>query len=662
MGDFLKKDVETPLCGCYLAAGVRLRIETNSESILAIARAVLEPSDAGHDREEVRLKLWVEDEHSPELETKPYFRGLGHLVFSGYDDRSSLLIDLRNRCGAGRFTQTLARNPAYWKTALFPSLLGIVGPSVGLTSLHCACVSWQGKGVLLSGGAGAGKSTLSLALAQTGLDFLSDDRTLVRENRGRLVACGLSREMKQRTDAIIHFPALQNARCDALWKGEPAFRFDPVQLFGVTRAESCEPSWIVFLERQPDSTFQLEEVAPEEAATLLQKDLHQEMPEASERQRLTIRALSQRNCYRLRYGGDPHAVARALRQSFVERGSSHSGIQRPRDAHAGSKPILSADPLRRFRVTGLRSDVFLMGRHLRVETDSPVVLNRIRATFNTTASVPKGSPQFLWRIACEPHRESCSSWPSMTAFCKGSLRYINLGQFSFIAADLEAREAVGVLPESLCEDEIGFSTVFLASLLHLSAPALGLTAISAACVSSGANGLLLFGPSHSGKTTASYCGKKLGLEFHSDQATFLELDGGAVYAWGEFWPAAFRPETVQFLPELSGLGRLFVYRDRTFLCVDKTALSGANRGRVIPVACIFLERHASSSPRLVPLPHWELPRQIFTDAGSEEDRDAILALLGKVPAYRLLYDDDPSIAARLFRSVLEAHQLMERRT
>jgi hypothetical protein len=124
----------------------------------------------------------------------------------------------------------------------------------------------------------------------------------------------------------------------------------------------------------------------------------------------------------------------------------------------------------------------------------------------------------------------------------------------------------------------------------------------------------------------------------------------------------FRPETVQFLPELSGLGRSFVYRDRTFLCVDKTALSGANRGRVIPVACIFLERHASSSPRLVPLPHWELPRQIFTDAGSEEDRDAILALLGKVPAYRLLYDDDPSIAARLFRSVLEAHQLMERRT
>jgi hypothetical protein len=299
---------------------------------------------------------------------------------------------------------------------------------------------------------------------------------------------------------------------------------------------------------------------------------------------------------------------------------------------------------------------------VRVETDSPAVLRRIEETFITTEVVPKGPPQFLWRIACEPRREPYSSWPSMTAFCKGSLRYINLGQFSFIAADLEAREAVGVLPEALCDDEVGFSTVFLASLLHLTAPALGLTAISAACVSKGGNGLLLFGPPNSGKTTTSYWGKKLGLEFHSDQAVFLELDGGAVYAWGEFWPAAFRPETVQFLPELPELARSFTYRDRAFLCVDKAALSGANRGRVKPVACIFLERNAASSPRLVSLPRWEIPDQIFTDAGSVEDRNAILALLGKVPAYRLLYDDDPSIAARFFRSVLDAHQLMEQRT
>src|SRR6185295_1247992 len=116
--------------------------------------------------EDVRLKLWVDDEVSKSHKCRPYFRGLGHLVFSGYDDRSSLLIDLRDRCGVGRFSRSLAGDSAYWKTILFPSVLGILGPSVGLTSLHSACVSWQGSGLLLIGEGGAGKSSLSLALAQ----------------------------------------------------------------------------------------------------------------------------------------------------------------------------------------------------------------------------------------------------------------------------------------------------------------------------------------------------------------------------------------------------------------------------------------------------------------------------------------------------------------
>ena len=90
-------------------------------------------------------------------------------------------------------------------------------------------------------------------------------------------------------------------------------------------------------------------------------------------------------------------------------------------------------------------------------------------------------------------------------------------------------------------------------------------------------------------------------------------------------------------------------------------MSSANRGRVTPTACIFLERETGSPPKLVPLPRWDVPKQVFTEAGSQEDRETILALLGRVPAYRLLYDEDPSIAARFFRSVLDAHQLMEQR-
>ena len=101
-GDFLKKDAQTPLRASYLAAGVDLRIDTNFEPILRIAQQSFDPACSGN-REEIRLRLWVDENClADEPRPKPYFRGLGHLVFAGFDGKSSLLINLRDRYAAGR--------------------------------------------------------------------------------------------------------------------------------------------------------------------------------------------------------------------------------------------------------------------------------------------------------------------------------------------------------------------------------------------------------------------------------------------------------------------------------------------------------------------------------------------------------------------------------
>src|SRR5262249_34829181 len=196
--------------------------------------------------------------------------------------------------------------------------------------------------------------------------------------------------------------------------------------------------------------------------------------------------------------------------------------------------------------------------------------------------------------------------------------------------------------ECLAKDEAGFSSVFLASMFYLTAPALGLTPISAACVAKGKEGLLVFGPPNSGKTTSSYSAKKLGLKFHADQAAFMEVHKGRLHAWGDFWPAAFRPETAGFLPELPMADQSFSYRDRTFLCLDKEASFPRNAESVIPTACIFLERQAPA-PKLIPLSRHEVNRRIGAispfkdDAGSKEAREAVFQALGGLPWYRLLY-------------------------
>jgi hypothetical protein len=668
-GDFLKKDARTPLHASYLAVGVRLRIETNSESILQIARAAFQETNSGLEHNsEIRLRLWVEDNQcSGSLKFKPYFRGLGHLVFSGFDSRSSLMINLRNLSGIGRFTPELARNDRFWKTILFPSLFAIVGPSAGLTLLHCAAVAWNGSGLLLAGESGSGKSTLSLALAQEGFDFLSDDRTMIRGGNGKLLAWGLSPEMKQRADALAHFPTLKRVKPFQLSAGEPVYRFDPEEVFGIRRVPNCEPRWIVFLERQTDPAFSICEITPEDAARRLQKDLHQETSDAAEQQRRTIESLSKSNCFLLSYNGSPREVAVLLRQ-FVAGGwrsrDTNFAISPKQSVQVEASPI---DPLRRFRVLSYRSDLLLMGKHIRIETDSPPVLKNTADTFSGVEPPASSSPDFLWKIVCEKREEAVNSWPPMTAFCNESLRYISLGQRSFIAVDLQAGEAVGILPEFLAKDQIGFASVFLSSLMYLTSPALGLTPVSAACVAKRDKGLLLFGPPNSGKTTSSYWAMKhLGMEFHADQAVFLESDSGKLRAWGEFWPAAFRPETAPYLPELSTLARPFHYRDRSFLCMDKGVPFQSNAGSVTPAACIFLERCSERTPRLIPITDKEPKRFDLTapfkdDAGSREGRDSVFQLLQSLPSYRLLYGDDPYMAATLFNSVLFPHELAEDR-
>ena len=55
-------------------------------------------------------------------------------------------------------------------------------------NLHASCVASQGRAVLISGPSGSGKSDLALRLLDRGFTLVSDDRTIVRKEAGRLIA------------------------------------------------------------------------------------------------------------------------------------------------------------------------------------------------------------------------------------------------------------------------------------------------------------------------------------------------------------------------------------------------------------------------------------------------------------------------------------------
>jgi serine kinase of HPr protein (carbohydrate metabolism regulator) len=55
-------------------------------------------------------------------------------------------------------------------------------------NLHASCVAKEGRAILISGPSGSGKSDLALRLLDRGFTLVSDDRTIVRKEGGKLLA------------------------------------------------------------------------------------------------------------------------------------------------------------------------------------------------------------------------------------------------------------------------------------------------------------------------------------------------------------------------------------------------------------------------------------------------------------------------------------------
>ncbi len=70
----------------------------------------------------------------------------------------------------------------------------------GLVALHAACVGHAGRGILLLGASGAGKSTVALHCLLQGFDFLSEDSVLMC--RETMLATGVANFLHLRADAL----------------------------------------------------------------------------------------------------------------------------------------------------------------------------------------------------------------------------------------------------------------------------------------------------------------------------------------------------------------------------------------------------------------------------------------------------------------------------
>jgi hypothetical protein len=331
VGDFLRKDAETPLCEYYLVAGAACSFSTNCEQLLEAARSSFVPAEEPPIAPDLTVRFWVDrnDKTQPPW-PKPYVRGLDHLVFAGFDSGSTMLADLRTGHVIGRFSAGVASDTRYWKTGIFPILLTIVSASLGIAELHCACVARDQDGLLLAGPSGSGKSTLALALSQIGFGFLSDDRTFCSLDNREVLAWGLPTRIKLRQPAAVWFQELRIQQEGAPQRDSDLW-LEP-EIIGLHSVRRCQPRALVLLERQQNSQFHLCHLSSIQALHLLSRDLMAESPEYAAKQSDTMAKVVDLPCWVLKYGGQPQPIAQQISSHLEE-----IMIRRPSQAKSGKR-------------------------------------------------------------------------------------------------------------------------------------------------------------------------------------------------------------------------------------------------------------------------------------------------------------------------------------
>jgi hypothetical protein len=250
---------------------------------------------------------------------RPHFRGLHHIVIASFGAGNIFVFDLLRRSVTATISEESAGNQNFWDEVLLPIAMGVLGATVGVVPVHCACLSYHGDGLLIAGVSGVGKSTLSAALAHAGLDYISDDWTFLCKRDDRLFAHGISPVVKLLPDAIRHFPNLGQHHVRTSFNGELAYEVKMADAFGASVSRQCKPRWFVFLERSSIAESEFTPISTRRAREYIEASVERLPGQLAAAERIRARVIGQMSrlsCWTFRYSGTPQFAAQEI-QAFL---------------------------------------------------------------------------------------------------------------------------------------------------------------------------------------------------------------------------------------------------------------------------------------------------------------------------------------------------------
>jgi len=250
------------------------------------------------------VRLLVSESSSPALTEPPVARSQGHLLSIVGDAENYVCLDLRAGFSFGWVTPNTAANTGYFRQCFANVMVYPLIEIRHLLTIHAASVMFQGKGILLAGESGAGKSSLAYACARRGWTYVSDDSSaFVREAETPLVI-GHPQKFRFRESVGQLFPEFRGLKSTVRAYGKPTIEIRTRELERFRTADTSPIDSIVFLNRKEYryGPPRLSRVSPDEAWNRLVCSVWAaDMPEYKDR--LTaIERLLDIPAYEMRYG------------------------------------------------------------------------------------------------------------------------------------------------------------------------------------------------------------------------------------------------------------------------------------------------------------------------------------------------------------------------
>jgi hypothetical protein len=196
--------------------GGRFHFESNSQALLDLVEAACGglpthrlPRVAPELHIELRL---VPGRHLPQANGPPpvQMQSGMELLFGMINAANYVVISPRQRQALIVASEDMLAFPYHLRYELIEFAVYVLATRcLGLVPLHGACVGREGRGVLLLGGSGAGKTTLALHGLLHGLEFLSEDAVFVQPES--MLATAVTNYVHVKSDAL-HFVDDDHAR------------------------------------------------------------------------------------------------------------------------------------------------------------------------------------------------------------------------------------------------------------------------------------------------------------------------------------------------------------------------------------------------------------------------------------------------------------------